>query len=113
MTTTALPETLRGIIEDFQSVPDPEKLELLLEFSDELPALPERYAGHEDEMEQVIECQSPLFLAVELHDQPQHAVRRRVLGPEVDRVIGDRFVAGGRRFLDLHCTTHAQIQLPE
>lgn len=68
MTAAALPETLRGIIEDFQSVPDPEKLELLLEFSDDLPALPERYSGHEDEMEQVIECQSPLFLAVELHN---------------------------------------------
>jgi cysteine desulfuration protein SufE len=72
MTATTLPETLRGIIEDFQSVPDPEKLELLLEFSDELPALPERYAGHEDEMEQVIECQSPLFLAVELEDPQGH-----------------------------------------
>ena len=66
MTTAELPETLRGIVEDFQSVPDPEKLELLLEFSEELPSLPERYAGHEDEMEQVVECQTPLFLAVEL-----------------------------------------------
>ena len=66
MSTAELPETLRGIVEDFQSVPDPEKLELLLEFSEELPSLPERYAGHEDEMEQVVECQTPLFLAVEL-----------------------------------------------
>ncbi|HEY4614657.1 MAG TPA: cysteine desulfuration protein SufE, partial [Citricoccus sp.] len=49
MSTAELPETLRGIVEDFQSVPDPEKLELLLEFSEELPSLPERYAGHEDE----------------------------------------------------------------
>jgi cysteine desulfuration protein SufE len=66
MTSTALPEKLHGIIEDFRSVPDPERLELLLEFSEELPELPERYAGHVDEMEQVIECQSPLFLAIEL-----------------------------------------------
>lgn len=83
MTTDALPETLRGIVEDFQSVPDPEKLELLLEFSDELPALPERYAGHEDEMEQVIECQSPLFLAVELEgtQTPDSIVRLFVSAP--------------------------------
>lgn len=67
--TAALPEALAGIVEDFQSVPDPQKLELLLEFSEELPPLPERYAGHEDEMEQVIECQSPLFLAIELEDR--------------------------------------------
>lgn len=66
--TAALPEALAEIVEDFQSVPDPQKLELLLEFSEELPELPERYAGHEDEMEQVIECQSPLFLAIELED---------------------------------------------
>jgi cysteine desulfuration protein SufE len=43
-----------------------ERLQLLLEFSDDLPALPERYAGHRDLLEQVPECQSPLFLAVEV-----------------------------------------------
>ncbi|MCG7421408.1 SufE family protein [Micrococcus porci] len=68
MTDTAVPANLAEIVDDFAGVPDPQKLELLLEFSDELPALPERYAGHEDEMEQVVECQSPLFLAVELED---------------------------------------------
>jgi cysteine desulfuration protein SufE len=39
---------------------------LLLEFSDELPPLPARYAGHAELMEQVEECQSPVFLAVEV-----------------------------------------------
>ncbi|HEX3004650.1 MAG TPA: SufE family protein, partial [Angustibacter sp.] len=43
-----------------------ERLQLLLELNDELPDLPERYAGRLDEMEQVHECQSPLFLAVEV-----------------------------------------------
>ena len=33
-------------------------------------------------------------LAVQLHDQPQHAVRGRVLRAEIDRVIADRRVAG-------------------
>ena len=66
--TEGLPAALAGIVEDFHSVPDPDKLELLLEFSDELPALPDRYAGHEDQMEQVTECQTPLFIAVELED---------------------------------------------
>ncbi|MBB4735148.1 SufE family protein [Micrococcus cohnii] len=67
---TAVPPALAEIVDDFAQVPDPERLELLLEFSDELPALPERYDGHEDEMEQVVECQSPLFLAVELEGEP-------------------------------------------
>ena len=35
-------------------------------------------------------------LAVELHDQPQDAVRRRVLRAEVDRVVADLLVARDR-----------------
>lgn len=69
MSTTDLPDSLAEIVEDFQSVPDPQRLELLLEFSDELPELPARYEGHLEEMEQVVECQSPLFLAVELETE--------------------------------------------
>ena len=36
-------------------------------------------------------------LAVQLHDQAKHAVRRRVLRPEVDRVVVDLLVAGVAR----------------
>ena len=39
-------------------------------------------------------------LAVELHDQAQHAVRRRMLRAEVDRVIADRLVAGVERMAE-------------
>ena len=35
-------------------------------------------------------------LTVQLHHQPQHPVRGRVLRPEVDRVVRDLGVAGGR-----------------
>lgn len=79
----AVPAALAEIIDDFAGVPDPEKLELLLEFSDELPALPERYDGHEAEMEQVVECQTPLFLAVELGGEPgpQAPVRLFITAP--------------------------------
>ena len=79
----AVPAALAEIIDDFAGVPDPEKLELLLEFSDELPALPERYDGHEAEMEQVVECQTPLFLAVELEGEPgpQAPVRLFITAP--------------------------------
>jgi cysteine desulfuration protein SufE len=43
-----------------------DRLTLLLDFSRELPPLPERVAEHADEMEPVAECQSPLFLLVEV-----------------------------------------------
>lgn len=62
----ALPEGLAAIAQDFTSLPTRERLTLLLEFSDELPELPERYQGHPELLEQVEECQSPVFLAVEV-----------------------------------------------
>src|SRR6185369_2949141 len=40
-------------------------------------------------------------LAVKLHDQAKDAVRRRVLGPEVDRVIVDLLVAGIARMAEV------------
>ncbi|GAB3074598.1 SufE family protein [Intrasporangium mesophilum] len=66
MIDVTLPPSLAEIAEDFQSATNELKLQLLLEFSDELPALPERYVGHLDQLERVDECQSPLFLVVEV-----------------------------------------------
>ena len=66
MTSSTLNPRLAEIVEDFNSLAGQDRLQLLLEFSDDLPALPERYAGHRDLLEQVPECQSPLFLAVEV-----------------------------------------------
>jgi len=64
--TAALPPRLAELVEDFESVTPRDRLQLLLELSEELPALPDRLAGARDKMEQVHECQSPLFLAVEV-----------------------------------------------
>lgn len=63
-----LPAPLAEIVEDFAGVGPRDRLQLLLDLSAELPPLPERYAEHRDAMEQVHECQSPLFLAVEVDD---------------------------------------------
>lgn len=68
MSETALPASLAEIADDFRSATNDLKLQLLLEFSDELPKLPDRYAGHLDQLERVDECQSPLFLTVEVGD---------------------------------------------
>jgi len=61
-----LPPQLAELVEDFSEVGPKDRLQLLLELSQELPELPERYADAADTMEQVHECQSPLFLAVEV-----------------------------------------------
>lgn len=65
MTTTA---GAQEIISAFQEVPQNLKLELLLEYSENLPALPERYKDHPELLERVEECQSPVYLFVELDE---------------------------------------------
>jgi cysteine desulfuration protein SufE len=65
MTTQALPTALAAIVDDFQALTEPERLQLLLEFSQGLPELPDRLKDHPELLEQVVECQSPLFLTIE------------------------------------------------
>jgi cysteine desulfuration protein SufE len=66
VTAETLNPRLQEIAEDFTGLPDGDRLQLLLEFSRELPALPARFAEHHDLLEAVPECQTPLFLAVEV-----------------------------------------------
>jgi cysteine desulfuration protein SufE len=73
-TRASLPPALEEIAEDFSVASSPEKLQLLLEFSDELPELPERYVGHDELLERVDECQSPLFLVVEVAEDEDRSV---------------------------------------
>jgi cysteine desulfuration protein SufE len=68
MTVGALHPRLQEIADDFVAVPDSDRLQLLLEFAQDLPPLPARYAEHRDRMEPVPECQTPLFLAVEVDE---------------------------------------------
>lgn len=65
-TADGLPAAFAEIAEDFSAASKRERLDLLLEFSDELPPLPERFADDRDSLEQVDECQSPVFLTVEV-----------------------------------------------
>lgn len=62
--TDTLPQPLAEIRDDFLELSQQDRLQLLLEFSNELPPLPERLRGHEDELERVEECQSPVFITV-------------------------------------------------
>ncbi|GAA3695930.1 SufE family protein [Zhihengliuella alba] len=73
--TGALPPTLAEIVDDFQALEERERLELLLEFSESLPELPERFRDHPELLEQVVECQSPLFLTLEVGPEDGRPVR--------------------------------------
>jgi cysteine desulfuration protein SufE len=63
-----LPAALAQIREDFHELELRDRLQLLLEFSNELPDLPERYVDHPDLLERVEECQSPVFMFVEVDE---------------------------------------------
>jgi cysteine desulfuration protein SufE len=73
----SLPPQLAELVEEFSEVGPRDRLQLLLELSRELPELPDRYLDAARTMEQVQECQSPLFLAVEVEpaaSDPDRAV---------------------------------------
>ena len=73
MTAATLHPRLQEIVDEFNAMAGKDRLQLLLEFSQELPALPGRYTEHHDLLEPVPECQSPVFLAVEV--EPDATVR--------------------------------------
>lgn len=63
-----LTDAAAELAEDFNAISLKDRLQLLLEFSDQLPDLPARYADHPDLLERVEECQSPVYLFVEVED---------------------------------------------
>ena len=56
------------LAEEFLELDIQNRLQLLLEFANSLPELPERYADHPDLFERVEECQSPVFLFTEVFE---------------------------------------------
>lgn len=64
---SSLPAALAEVVSDFAEVQGQDKLQLLLEFANELPPLPADL--EEAAMEPVPECQSPLFLHVDADDR--------------------------------------------
>jgi cysteine desulfuration protein SufE len=67
-----MPPKLAEIVEEFASAPREVVLEMLLEFSDQVPPLPADLASHEG-MEQVPECQTQFFLKAQV--RPDGTVR--------------------------------------
>ncbi len=66
MTDPQLPDALAEIQAEFLTLAESDRLQLLLEFSQELPPVPEELADHPELTERVLECQSPVFIAVDV-----------------------------------------------
>ncbi|MCO6449648.1 MAG: SufE family protein [Caldilineales bacterium] len=68
----ACPPALQEIIAEFQEAPPSVRIEYMVDFAETLPDLPARLADKRDQMEQVHECQSPVFLHTEVEDGVVH-----------------------------------------
>jgi cysteine desulfuration protein SufE len=66
------PPPLREIIEDFRSMEPRERLESLLDFAMSMPDLPGFLHDARDQMEQVHECQTPIFVFADIEDAGVH-----------------------------------------
>jgi cysteine desulfuration protein SufE len=62
----SIPPRLAEIIEDFQWSEGREKLELLLQYAEDFPPVPEWLAKHESALDRVEECMTPVFVAAEI-----------------------------------------------
>ena len=59
---------LDAIVTDLKGSDRQERIDILLDFAKSLPPLPERLLAHKDASHRVEECQSPVYLFVELDD---------------------------------------------
>lgn len=71
-TQAALPPKLQDIVESFALAEGTEKLDLLLEYSEQMPELPERLRAQRPTMEQVHECMTPVFVQAEREGRGLH-----------------------------------------
>jgi cysteine desulfuration protein SufE len=58
----ALPEKLQEIVDDFAMASREEKVEMLIQYAESLPPLPEWLHGERAKMDAVPECMTPVFL---------------------------------------------------
>jgi cysteine desulfuration protein SufE len=71
-TADAIPPRLAEIIEDFTWAEGREKVEMLVEYSEQMPPLPERLQSDPDCMAKIEECMTPVYVAAELEDGQMH-----------------------------------------
>jgi cysteine desulfuration protein SufE len=57
-----LPEKLQEIVDDFSWASREEKVEMLIQYAESLPPLPDRLKDKRDKMDPVPECMTPVFL---------------------------------------------------
>ena len=69
--TGPLPDRLQEIVDEFGEAEGQEKLELLLEYSEKMPPLPD-WLDKNVNMDQIHECMTPVFIHAEEEDGGMH-----------------------------------------
>lgn len=64
-----MPAALDSIVQDLADSDRQERIEILIDFAKSLPPLPDRLLAHKDASHRVEECQSPVYLFVELEGE--------------------------------------------
>ena len=64
-TPSALPPRLQEMVEDFKICEGREKLDLLFDYSQRMPPLPDWLKSRREQFEQVHECMTPVFVHAE------------------------------------------------
>ena len=67
-----IPARLMEIINEFEQSEGREKIELLLQYSDLMPILPEHIQGQHDAMDFVEECMTPVYVTAEKDENALH-----------------------------------------
>lgn len=70
--TPGIPVRLQAIIDDFALSEGREKLELLIQYAENIPPLPEYLVQHLDKMDNVEECMTPVFVKAEMVNGGMH-----------------------------------------
>ncbi|MXZ12842.1 MAG: SufE family protein [Candidatus Dadabacteria bacterium] len=61
--------SIEEIVREFQGADRQEMIELLIDYSEDLPEIPKRFAERVDrDLHQVHECETPVFIWVEMED---------------------------------------------
>jgi cysteine desulfuration protein SufE len=97
----SLTEPALEVVSELNSIENQDRLELLLEYANSLPELPPRYKDHPDLLERVEECQSPVYLFVEVQDEivhvfltaPQEAPTTRAFASILHRALNAQSVS--------------------
>ena len=87
MPDATLPAALAEIRDEFLELAEPDRLQLLLEFSRDLPPVPAELEGHPELCERVVECQSPVYIVIDV-DADDRVTMHATAPPEAPTTRG-------------------------